>query len=194
MLMIRAYYLIKPILPWRFRLALRRWRAKPILRRNKSIWPIHEPCGNAPEELALSWPDGGKDFPVVLTHDVEGPLGLQRCQQLAEIEMEYGFRSSFNFIPQGSYKVPEELLAWLRGNGFEVGVHDLHHDGALFRSRHTFGNKAKEINRHLKEWGAVGFRAGFMLHELNWLHDLESSTIAPPSTSTPSSLNRRCCR
>jgi hypothetical protein len=28
------------------------------------------------------------------------------------------------------------------------------------------------INHHLKEWGAVGFRAGFMFHELEWFHTL----------------------
>ena len=58
-------------------------------------------------------------------------------------------------------------------NGFEIGVHDLNHDGHLYRSRGLFSKKAKDINRYLQEWDAVGFRSGFMLHQLEWLHELE---------------------
>lgn len=179
MLTNRAYYLIKPILPGRLRLALRRWRAKPIFNTCGHSWPIYEPSGCPPEGWP-GWPDG-KQFPVILTHDVESQRGLDRCRQLAEIEMEYGFRSAFNFIPNGEYTVPEDLLTWLRANGFEVGVHDLRHDGTLFQSRDTFKKDAANINRQLKAWDAVGFRAGFMLHKLDWLHDLnieyDSSTF-----------------
>lgn len=171
MLTNRAYYLIKPILPGRFRLALRRFRAKPIFKACGQSWPIFEPSGKPPEGWP-GWPEG-KRFPVILTHDVEGQRGLDRCRQVAEIEMEYGFRSAFNFIPNGEYTVPEDLLVWLRTNGFEVGVHDLRHDGTLFQSRETFKKDAATINRQLKAWNAVGFRAGFMLHKLDWLHELE---------------------
>ncbi|HOD73717.1 MAG TPA: hypothetical protein PKM13_04165, partial [Candidatus Bipolaricaulis anaerobius] len=41
-------------------------------------------------------------------------------------------------------------------------VHDLRHDGLLYRSRKAFARDAQRINRHLCEWGAVGFRSGFM--------------------------------
>ncbi len=167
----RAYYKIKPLIPGPLRLALRRWRAEPIFRNCRAVWPIYEPSGREPEGWP-GWPDG-KQFSFVLTHDVEGPRGLERCRQLAEIEMEYGFRSSFNFIPNGTYEVPADLLVWLRANGFEIGVHDYRHDGKLFRSRKIFSENAAGINRQLKEWGAVGFRAGFMLHKLDWLHDLD---------------------
>jgi hypothetical protein len=87
--------------------------------------------------------------------------------------MSLGFRSSFNFIPEGPYRVTPELRAWLTTNGFEVGVHDLHHDGNLFASRRGFLWKAKRINHYLKEWQARGYRSGFMLRNLDWLHDLE---------------------
>ena len=87
--------------------------------------------------------------------------------------MEFGFRSSFNFIPEGDYRVPAALRAWLTDRGFEVGVHDLHHDGKLYSSRDEFRRKAHRINSYLKEWNAVGFRSGFMLHNLNWIRDLD---------------------
>ena len=55
----------------------------------------------------------------------------------------------------------------------EVGIHDLKHDGFLFLSSRGFGRSAPEINRYIKEWGASGFRSGFMLTDLNWLHQLD---------------------
>ena len=66
-------------------------------------------------------------------------------------------------------------------NGFEVGVHDLHHDGSLYRSWGSFRSGAKKINRYVAEWGAEGFRSGFMRHNLRWLDDVnvlyDSSTF-----------------
>jgi hypothetical protein len=115
----------------------------------------------------------GKDFAFVLTHDVERRKGLERSRRLAMMEMDLGFRSSFNFVPEGDYTTPEPLRAFLTSHGFEVGVHDLHHDGKLYRSRQTFEAGARKINRYLKQWDAVGFRAGFMRHNLRWLQDLD---------------------
>ena len=70
--------------------------------------------------------------------------------------------------------------------------------------------KAHRINSYLKEWNAVGFRSGFMLHNLEWLNDLEIQydastfdtnpfepqpdgveTIFPFWVSRPSSINSR---
>ena len=89
------------------------------------------------------------------------------------LEMELGFRSSFNFIPEGDYRVPRELREELARNSFEVGIHDLKHDGRLFASRREFSQRAARINHYLRDWGAVGFRAAFMLHKLDWLHELD---------------------
>jgi hypothetical protein len=111
------------------------------------------------------WPDG-KKFALVLTHDVEGPAGLRRCRRLAQLESELGFRSCFNFIPAGQYAVPSELREELTAEGFEIGVHDLHHDGRLYRTWRGFVGKAQRINEYLADWNAEGFRSGFMLHKL----------------------------
>ena len=35
--------------------------------------------------------------------------GLAKCRQLMQLERELGFRSSFNFIPEGDYAVSREL-------------------------------------------------------------------------------------
>ena len=118
------------------------------------------------------WPNG-KKFAFVLTHDVEGQGGLDRCRQLKQVEEQFGFRSSFNFIPEGSYSVPADLRAELTRDGFEVGVHDLRHDGWLYQSRREFAQNASRINAYVRDWGASGFRSGFMLHNLDWLHELD---------------------
>ena len=91
---------------------------------------------------------------------------------LANLEAGLGFRSSFNFIPEGSYRVSEELRSALKRAGFEIGVHDLHHDGQLFASESAFRQYARKINQYLLEWGAVGFRSGFMMRNLDWVHQL----------------------
>jgi len=69
--------------------------------------------------------------------------------------------------------------------GFEIGVHDLHHDGSLYRSEGNFRQQAKVINQYLKAWEAEGFRAGFMFHNLNWLHDLNVSYDASTFDTDP---------
>jgi hypothetical protein len=109
----------------------------------------------------------------VLTHDVEGSRGLERCRALAEMEIALGFRSSFNFVPEGEYATPSALRSALSERGFEVSIHDLHHDGKLYRSRKAFQSSARTINQYLTSWRSLGFRSAFMLHNLQWLQDLD---------------------
>lgn len=170
-LLTRAYYHVKPFVPRDVRWALRRHRAAVIRRRHANVWPINEAAGNMPDAWP-GWP-GSKRFALVLTHDVESQDGVDKVRALAELDLKYGFRSSFNFIPEGEYRVPDSLRAWLVEHGFEVGVHDLHHDGKLYQSRAGFALKARRINHYLREWNATGFRSGFMLRELAWLHNLD---------------------
>jgi len=171
MLRRHIYYWIKPFVPRRIRLGIRRWFAERRLAKLSGVWPILPGSESTPPDWP-GWPEK-KQFSFVITHDVEGPAGLAKCRQLAECEMKLGFRSSFNFIPEGSYSVPAELRAWLLENGFEVGVHDLHHDGKLYSSKSAFQENARRINSYLKDWGAVGYRSGFMLRNLDWHHELE---------------------
>ena len=166
----RTYYHIKPFMPAGMRWALRRFRTPSILRRHAGTWPINEEAACIPDDWQ-GWPEN-KQFALVLTHDVESREGLHNVRKLAELEMRHGFRSSFNFIPEGPYDDPAELRDWLQCNGFEVGVHDLYHDGHLYESRESFNLKARRINRYLGKWQSVGFRSGFMLRQLDWLHEL----------------------
>ena len=170
MLRNRLYYRLKPLVSRPLRLAVRGWWARRKRERVMDTWPIM-PGSERPPEGWPGWPDG-KQFALVLTHDVEGQAGLDKCRKLMELEMKLGFRSCFNFVPQGEYRVSREFRGELVANGFEVGVHDLYHDGKLFLSPQEFTRNAPGINRHLADWGAVGFRSGFMLHNPYWLHAL----------------------
>ena len=167
----RYYYHFRPYLFWSLRIALRRISVRALRRAHANVWPINEIAGRNP----VGWPGWpkGKKFAVVLTHDVESSIGRDRCLKLMQLEQEIGFRSCFNLIPAGSYVVPFALREELQRNGFEVGIHDLHHDGKLFWDHETFSKNAKQINAYAKEWGVCGFRAGFMLHNLNWLRELD---------------------
>ncbi len=186
------YYFVKPAIPHEVRLKLRANLASRQRRRSANVWPIKETAAQRPEWWS-GWP-GGKGFAFVLTHDVEGRKGMKSCRALAELEMELGFRSSFNFVPEGAYDTPTALRSFLTDHGFEVGIHDLHHDGTLYRSRAEFSAAARRINEHLERWQAVGFRSAFMFHNLEWLKDLnilyDASTFdTDPFEPQPDSAN-----
>jgi glycosyltransferase involved in cell wall biosynthesis len=162
---------------------VRRRIAERTRQRVTDIWPIMPGSQRAPENWP-GWPNG-KKFAFVLTHDVESGVGLRKCRELMQLELELGFRSSFNFVPEGDYRDPRGLREELGQNGFEVGIHDLRHDGRLYQSEREFGRKAVSINRYLADWGAVGFRSAFMLHKLDWLHQLKIAYDASTFDTDP---------
>jgi glycosyltransferase involved in cell wall biosynthesis/peptidoglycan/xylan/chitin deacetylase (PgdA/CDA1 family) len=166
----RAYYFLKPVLPWRLRLVLRRWRANRRRRSFADVWPVDPKAGRTPPAWP-GWPDG-KRFALVLTHDVELKKGVSRVRQLRDLELKYGFRSCFNFVPEGEYRVPDAVRDILDQAGFEVGVHGLEHDGKLYSSKKEFAFKASRIRQYLQKWNASGFRSPLMQHRLGWQHAL----------------------
>src|SRR5580698_9618961 len=101
MIVNKCYYFLKPIIPWRLRMALRRWRANRQRKIFSDVWPVDPRSGSAPSGWP-GWPSG-KRFAIVLTHDVEGMKGFRRVAQLMDLESKYGFRSCFNFVPEGEY-------------------------------------------------------------------------------------------
>lgn len=179
MLANRFYYFLKPIIPWRLRVALRRWRANRRRRTFADVWPIDPKAAGTPPGWP-GWPHG-KRFAVVLTHDVEGSKGMSHVEDLANVELRNGFHSSFNFVPEGEYCVPDAVRERLAQSGFEVGIHGLEHDGKLYSSKLSFAAKARRIREYLQKWNVCGFRSPLMQHRLGWLHALgveyDSSTF-----------------
>jgi peptidoglycan/xylan/chitin deacetylase (PgdA/CDA1 family) len=157
-------------MPWRLRLALRRFRGARRRITYSDVWPIDQAAGFTPPGW-LGWPEG-KKFALVLTHDVEGSKGLGRVERLMDLDSSHGFRSCFNFVPEGEYRVADSLRHRLEQAGFEVGVHGLKHDGLLFSSKRRFASEARRIREYVSLWGASGFRAPFMHHNLAWMHQL----------------------
>lgn len=164
------FYRIKPLIPR----ILQIWLRRQVMRRSRSkynhVWPIDPKADGCPNNFA-GWP-GRKQFALVLTHDVDTAEGLKNCIKLMEMEKSLGFRSSFNFVPE-RYKNSANIRKMLVSNGFEVGVHGLYHDGKLFNSYKIFNERAQKINTFIKQWGANGFRAPAMHHNLDWIHMLD---------------------
>jgi hypothetical protein len=181
----RAYYAVKPLLPRWAIVALRRAAQSTSSEDFALGWPMEDRyarfqyatvanllrgLGEPSLPFIHFWPDD-RDFAFVLTHDVETQAGHDFVPELMRLEEKYGFRSSFNFVPQ-RYRVDPGLLDTLRAAGFEVGVHGLVHDGKLFSSRATFERRAARINQVLAQWDAVGFRSPLTHRQPEWMQSL----------------------
>jgi len=165
----KFFYSIKPLIPRRLQIFLRRQVVRYKLKENSHVWPIDPNAGKKPEGWE-GWPEN-KKFALVLSHDVDTRKGHDRCYELMELEEKLGFRSSFNFVPE-RYVVSKTLLKDIYKRGFQVCVHGLTHDGKLFSSRRIFEKRAIRINQYIKEWGVEGFTTPSMLRNPEWLNDL----------------------
>ena len=168
--LLRAYYTVKPYIPRRVQIHLRRTQVRYKRRISAASWPLCPAAAARPDNW-FGWPEQ-RPMALVLTHDVEGQRGLARVEATMRLEQSYGFRSSFNFVPERSAPSPR-LLELLRREGFEVGVHGLRHDGRLLQSHALFEQRATQINHYLDDWQAVGFRAPSMHSHLPWFHALQ---------------------
>jgi peptidoglycan/xylan/chitin deacetylase (PgdA/CDA1 family) len=173
----RTYYLVRSLLPLRLRQFLqcrRRVIAPPDWCFPNAWMRDLTDCVSTTGDGITTihpWPDGCQ-FAFVLTHDVETADGMRRVAQIADLEEELGYRSSWNIVPY-KYRVDRGLLRDLRRRGFEIGVHGYNHDGRLFSSRRVFNRRAPRINAALETFGAVGFRAPMVHRNLSWLQALD---------------------
>ena len=79
-----------------------------------------------------------------------------------DMEDSFGVKASFQIIPERRYEVTADWLDSIRQRGFEVVVHDLNHDGNLFRDKEEFLRRAKRINTYKERFCASGFRAAVL--------------------------------
>jgi peptidoglycan/xylan/chitin deacetylase (PgdA/CDA1 family) len=167
----RAYYAVRPLLPRPVQLAARRAFTRVQSRASFPAWPVEtagddlvqlvvglaEEAVGTPLPAAPTWPDG-HEWALVLTHDVETAAGLAAIGPLRRLEERYGYRSSWNLVPE-RYGTPDELAAELRDAGHELGVHGLRHDGRDLASRRMVERRLPAMRDAAARWGAVGFRA-----------------------------------
>lgn len=182
---LRAYYRLKPLLPRRLQLAMRRRYAKRQAHTAFPAWPIepslverqrHELLAEIERRDAerlptiAAWPDG-HSFAAILTHDVEGPAGVANVRRIIELERRHGLVSSWNFVAEW-YPIPTGLLDHVRASGCEVGLHGIKHDCKLFESRARFESELPAIHRYLAAWEADGFRSPATHRSAAWMPEL----------------------
>jgi len=180
------YYILKPVVPSKVQIIIRR-KYLPFQKRNRfPAWPIDLHLYNIYEKTikeifklsGLSelpfinfWPNG-KKFAVVLTHGVETANGQINIWKVKEIEEELDFRSSWYFVPE-KYKLDENLIQRLINDDFEVGIHGLKHDGKLFKNKKVFFKRVSKINYYLNKYNCLGFASPSTLRDINYMQNLE---------------------
>jgi glycosyltransferase involved in cell wall biosynthesis len=183
------YYVFRPLMPVPIRSVLQRAHLRGQLQNPFPNWPVDRTVdrifqklmelqlranGNDPIPFIWFWPEG-KRAALVITHDVESSAGVAFCPRLMDIDSEFGFRASFQLVPEKRYEISEHFLREIRRRGFEVNVHDLNHDGNLFRERDEFLRRATKINQYAAQFGAKGFRSGALYRRLEWFDALQIS-------------------
>lgn len=168
---VHGYYAVRPAVPRRVQLSLRRRLARGPQTPDFPRWPLEtglhdmydwllELCGRlagSPVPWIAPWPDDA-DWCLVLTHDVETAQGCADIPRLRDAERTWGFRSSWNFVPE-RYDTPLRTLGALRDDGCEVGVHGLRHDGRDLASARLLRSRLPAIREAADRWGATGFRS-----------------------------------
>ena len=184
-LMMIVYYRLRPLLPRRVQIWLRRQFARQQARSSFPRWPV-EPglhdffdlmfgilagVAGQPIPRIAAWPHG-YDWALVLTHDVEKAAGLAALEPVLDVERAQGMRSSWNLVA-GDYEVTPDRVRQLVDDGFEVGVHGMHHDGRDFESFTTWQERLRGIREGGERWGSVGFRAPSLHRRWEWMPLLE---------------------
>ena len=139
------------------------------------------------------WPDGAPSC-LIMTHDVETSAGRDFTRQLMDLDDSYGVKASFQVIPEKRYVVPSEYVQEIRGRGFEFNVHDLNHDGHLYREREEFLRRAAKINGYVRQYNARGFRSGAMYRNQDWYDAFEFSyDMSVPNVAHLEPMRGGCC-
>lgn len=178
----KMYYAIRQFLPVSVRRQLQKvyfsgWRELPF-----PNWPVDTTVDSLHEEflrLAMRakgvsrvpfiwfWPEGAQNC-LIMTHDVETETGRDFTSKLMDFDDSRGVKASFQVVPEERYDVPPDYVEEIRSRGFEFNVHDLNHDGTLFRDRCEFLLRASKINEYIRRYRAFGFRSGSMYRNQDW--------------------------
>jgi glycosyltransferase involved in cell wall biosynthesis len=207
-IMARAYYLVRPLLSVFVRKYLQRWRLRDWKRLPFPNWPVDRTVDQMLEQTMLLslraqrideipfiwfWPEGATSC-AIMTHDVETEMGVRSCRYLMDVEDAFGIKASFQIVPESRYEVTDELLESIRQRGFEVVVHDLNHDGQLFRDKDQFLRRAVKINSYKERFGASGFRAAVLYRRQDWFDALDFSyDMSVPNVAHLDPQRGGCC-
>lgn len=204
----RLYYSTRPLLPLKFRSVLQRIYLRGWNRISFPSWPVDVTVENLIEKVLLFsmkaaglttipfiwfWPDGASSA-TIMTHDIETTAGRDFCGSLMDIDESFGFRSSFQVVPEERYRVPPDFLSAIRARGHCINVQDLNHDGQLFSDRLQFCSRVKLINEYGRKFGAKGFRSAVLYRNLNWYDQLEFEyDMSVPNVGHLDAQRGGCC-
>jgi len=207
-MMARAYYLVRPLLPVSIRKHMQRWHLRDWEHLPFPHWPVDRTVDQMFEQTMLLtlraqsvdeipfiwfWPEGATSC-AIMTHDVETALGVRSCSYLMDMEDAHGIKGSFQIIPENRYEVTDDFLNSIWRRGFEVVVHDLNHDGQLFRDKDRFLERAQKINSYKQRFGASGFRAAVLYRKQLWFDALDFSyDMSVPNVAHLDPQRGGCC-
>jgi hypothetical protein len=204
----KSYYFVRGLLPVSVRRHLQRayfdgWQKIPF-----PAWPVDctvdslhqellklsmEACGVGKVPFIWFWPEGAQNC-LIMTHDVEGPAGRDFTSRLMDLDESYGLRASFQVIPEKRYDVSADYIEEIRSRGFEFNIHDLNHDGHLYREKEEFLRRAKRINEYVRRFNVHGFRAGAMYRNTDWYDAFEFSyDMSVPNVAHLEPKRGGCC-
>lgn len=204
----KTYYAVRSWLPDRLRSQFQRiyfrgWRELPF-----PHWPIDftvetlheiflrlmmEATGAQRIPFVWFWPAEAKSC-LIMTHDVETATGRDFTSQLMDLDEARGIKASFQVIPEKRYEVPNEYVSEIRDRSCEFNIHDLNHDGSLFRDHEEFLRRAVKINSHVRKYQARGFRSGSMYRNQSWYDAFDFSyDMSVPSVAHLEPQRGGCC-
>jgi hypothetical protein len=204
----KAYYFLRHFLPTSVRRYLQKsyfygWRNLPF-----PSWPVDFTVDTLhQDQLRLFmkakgvrrvpfiwfWPDGASNA-LVITHDVETAAGRDATAALMDLDLSYGFKATIQVIPEKRYEVPDSYVREIRSRGFEFNVHDLNHDGNLYRHREEFLRRAEKINEYIHKYEARGFRSGAMYRNVDWYDAFDFSyDMSVPNVAHLEPQRGGCC-
>jgi hypothetical protein len=202
------YYLLRPLLGLQVRKHLQKISLKGWNRIPFPQWPVDftvetlledtmrlvlESSGLERVPFIWFWPEGAPSC-AIMTHDVEGQRGRDFCTRLMDLDDAYGVKSAFQIVPERRYDVNDAFLDEFRQRGFEINVHDLNHDGQLFRDRQQFMERAARINEYGKAFRSRGFRAGVMYRRQEWFDALDFAyDMSVPNVAHLEPQRGGCC-
>jgi hypothetical protein len=202
------YYLVRGLLPVSVRRKVQRLYFREWQNLTFPHWPVDSTVDNLHEEflrllMELSgvkkvpfiwfWPEGASSC-LILTHDVETLAGRDFTSQLMDLDESYGFKASFQVVPEERYPVPDQFVQEIRSRGFEFNIHDLNHDGGLYRDRRQFLQRAAQVNEYAHRFRARGFRAGSMYRNQDWFDAFEFSyDMSVPNVAHLDPMRGGCC-
>ena len=144
------------------------FRSKPSDSSKRRTFPIDDLADRLDPTIEEKREFWQKDFGVIVTHDVDTREGYEYgLPKFIEMEKEEDIVSTINIVPNSpAYKLDPDLVTNLVSDGFDIGMHGLHHDGKFaFLSEEEQRGRIFEAAKRAKELNlsSIGYRAP-------WLH------------------------